>query len=89
MIVNALYNMVDRIYVGNGVNEAALGGLTLAGSFMTAMFAFSMLFGIGTANLLSMRLGEKRYEEARNALNHCFVLLLFSGIILTDRKSVV
>jgi putative MATE family efflux protein len=42
--------------------------------------AFAMLFGVGSANMISMRLGQGRRGEAENALNHCFVLLLTVGL---------
>ncbi|MDR2486090.1 MAG: MATE family efflux transporter [Treponema sp.] len=80
MLVNALYNVVDRIFVGRGVNEAALGGLSLILPLMTISMAFAMLFGFGSANMISMRLGQGRREEAENALNHCFFLLLSLGL---------
>ena len=82
MLVNALYNVVDRIFVGRGVNEAALGGLSLVLPLMTISMAFSMLFGIGSANMISMRLGQGRREEAENTLNHCFVLLVGIGVVI-------
>jgi putative MATE family efflux protein len=82
MLVNALYNVVDRIFVGRGVNEVALGGLSLVLPLMTISMAFSMLFGIGSANMISMRLGQGRREEAENALNHCFFLLIGFGLLL-------
>src|SRR5215471_97075 len=72
MLVNALYNVVDRIFVGQGVNEIALGGLSLVLPLMTIGMAFAMLFGIGAANMISMRLGQGRREDAENALDHCF-----------------
>ncbi|MDR2552905.1 MAG: MATE family efflux transporter [Treponema sp.] len=83
MVVNALYNVVDRIWVGRGVNEIALGGLSLVMPLMTITLAFAMLFGIGAANMISMRLGQGRREEAEKALNHCLVLLAAAGVILT------
>jgi putative MATE family efflux protein len=83
MLVNALYNVVDRIFVGRGVNEIALGGLSLVLPLMTIQMAIAMLFGIGSANMISMRLGQGRREEAENALNHCFFLLLLMGILVT------
>jgi len=83
MLVNALYNVVDRIFVGQGVNEIALGGLSLVLPLMTIGMAFAMLFGIGSANMISMRLGQGRRHEAENALNHGFFLLLgFSLVII-------
>ena len=83
MLVNALYNVVDRIFVGQGVNEIALGGLSLVLPLMTVSMAFAMLFGIGAANMISMRLGEGRRQDAENALNHCFFLLCGVGLLMT------
>jgi len=82
MLVNALYNVVDRIFVGQGVNEIALGGLSLVLPLMTIGMAFAMLFGIGSANMISMRLGQGRRDEAENTLNHCFLLLVGIGIVM-------
>jgi len=83
MLVNALYNVVDRIFVGQGVNEIALGGLSLVLPLMTIGMAFGMLFGIGAANMISMRLGQGRRQEAENALDHCFFLLIGVSIVMT------
>jgi len=82
MLVNALYNVVDRIFVGRGINEAALGGLSLVLPLMTMSMSFAMLFGIGAANTISLRLGQGRREEAENTLNHCLVLLVGTGIVM-------
>jgi putative MATE family efflux protein len=82
MLVNALYNVVDRIFVGRGVNEVALGGLSLVLPLMTISMAFAMLFGVGAANMISMRLGQGRRAEAENALNHCFWLLIVIGAVI-------
>jgi len=82
MLVNALYNVVDRIFVGQGVNEIALGGLSLVLPLMTIGMAFAMLFGLGAANMISMRLGQGRREDAENALDHCFFLLIGIGLLM-------
>ena len=82
MLVNALYNVVDRIFVGRGVDEIALGGISLIMPLMTITMAFSMLFGIGAANLISMRLGQGRRGEAESALNHAFYLLAGIGLLI-------
>jgi putative MATE family efflux protein len=82
MLVNALYNVVDRVFVGRGVNELALAGLSLVLPLMTISMAFAMLFGVGAANLISMRLGQGKRKEAENALNHCFWLLAIVGVLL-------
>jgi putative MATE family efflux protein len=83
MLVSALYNVVDRVFVGRGVNEVALGGLSLVAPLMSLAMAFAMLFGIGSANMISMRLGQGRKQEAESTLNHCFFLLIATGILLT------
>jgi putative MATE family efflux protein len=83
MLVNALYNVVDRIFVGPAVNEIALGGISLIMPLMTVGMALAMLFGIGAANMISMRLGQGKKHEAENALSHCFFLLIGAGILLT------
>ena len=82
MLVNALYNFVDRIFVGRGVNEAALAGISLVLPLMTVALAFAMLFGIGAANMISMRLGQGKKQEAENTLNHCLFLLIGMGLLL-------
>jgi putative MATE family efflux protein len=82
MLVNALYNVVDRIFVGQGVNEIALGGLSLVLPLMTIGMAFAMLFGIGAANMISMRLGQGRRQDAVNALDHCFFLLIGASLLM-------
>jgi putative MATE family efflux protein len=82
MLVNALYNVVDRIFVGRGVNETALGGLALVMPLMTISFAFAMLFGIGAANMISIRLGQGRRDEAVKALNMGFFLLFATGLAI-------
>ena len=82
MLVNALYNVVDRIFVGRGIDEAALGGLSLVMPLMTVSMAFAMLFGVGSANTISLRLGQGRRQEAENTLNHSLVLLVGMGVVM-------
>jgi putative MATE family efflux protein len=82
MLLNALYNVVDRVFVGRGVNEIALGGLSLVLPLVTISMAFAMFFGLGSANMISMRLGEGRRQEAENALNHGLCLLACAGVLI-------
>jgi putative MATE family efflux protein len=83
MVVNAIYNVVDRLFVGRGVDGIALGGLSLVMPLMTISMAISMLFGVGAANMISIRLGQNRREEAENALNHCFWTNIIIGLMTT------
>ncbi|HPA94227.1 MAG TPA: MATE family efflux transporter, partial [Petrotogaceae bacterium] len=64
MLVNALYNVVDRIFIGNGVGSLALSGLTVTFPIMLISMALSMLIGLGATSLISIKLGEKKKEEA-------------------------
>ena len=82
-IVTAIYNVVARIFVGRGIEEAALGGLSLVMPIMTIVLAFPILFGVGTANLISIRLGEKRKELAEAAANHCIWMAIVAGIAVS------
>jgi putative MATE family efflux protein len=91
MVVHSLYIVVDRIFIGHAVNEIALGGISLVMPLMTAGMAIAMLFGIGAANMISMRLGQDRRQDAEKALNHCFLLLagisiliLITGLLFLD-----
>ena len=47
MVVNALYNVVDRIFIGQGVGRMGIAGLTIVFPLMTVMMALSMLIGLG------------------------------------------
>ncbi len=83
MIVNAIYNVVDRIFVGHFVGEDALGGLTVAFPIMIVAFAIGALFAIGGATLVSIKLGEHNPEEANKCFGNMSVLLLISGLSMT------
>ena len=83
MLVNSLYNIVDRIFIGNGVGSAAIGGLTVAFPLMIITMAISMLVGVGASTLISIRLGEHNKEGAEKLLGHGFVLLFIMGLIPT------
>lgn len=85
MLVNALYNIVDRIYIGKleGIGQYALTGVGLTFPIMTVIMAFSMLTGIGAAATISIRLGQKKKEEAEKVLGNAFVLNIIFSIIIT------
>ncbi|HYH01640.1 MAG TPA: MATE family efflux transporter, partial [Bacillota bacterium] len=63
MLVNALYNVIDRIFVGHGVGSDGIAGITIGFPFMILMMAFGMLVGIGANTLVSIRLGERKKGE--------------------------
>lgn len=74
MLVNALYNIVDKIFVGQGVEPLAIAGIAVGLPINILMMAFGMLVGVGATSLISLRLGEKRVEEAELILGNAMVL---------------
>jgi Na+-driven multidrug efflux pump len=77
MVVNAIYNIVDRIYVGQGVDPLGIAGITMVMPLMMLMMAASMLIGIGANALFSIYLGEGRRDEVEKIMGHAFALLFF------------
>lgn len=82
MMANALYNIVDRIYIGQGVDALALSGLSVIFPLMIIIMAFGMLVGIGSAVRVSISLGEKDYSRANRILGNGFFLSLVMGLTL-------
>jgi len=78
MMVNAIYNVVDRIFIGKFVGEAALASLTIAFPIMMLTFAFAALIGAGGSALMSIKLGEK---DERGA-SHVFGNTLGAGFLV-------
>lgn len=74
MLVNALYNIVDKIFVGQGVEPLAIAGIAVGLPIHTLMMAFGMLIGTGATSLISIRLGEKKEEEAELILGNAMIL---------------
>lgn len=92
MLVQALYNVVDQIFVGRFVGEIALGGLAIASPMMFIQMAFGMLIGLGGNSLVSIRLGEQNKDEADkiagNTLGYSFLAGLavaIAGFIFLDK----
>jgi putative MATE family efflux protein len=83
MLVNALYNVVDRIFIGLGVGPLGIAGATVGFPVMIVQMAFGMLIGMGATALVSIRLGEKRREEAEHILGNALSLLVLIALLLT------
>ena len=82
MMANALYNIVDRIYIGQGVDALALSGLSVIFPLMIIFMAFGMLVGMGSAVRVSLSLGEKDYGRAERILGNAAFLGITIGIVL-------
>ena len=77
MLVNALYNVVDRMFIGYGVGAQGIAAVTISFPLMMAMVSFSILVGVGANTLFSIRMGEGRRDEAERILGNAFGLLFF------------
>ena len=91
MMVNALYNLVDTIFVGRGVGALAIGGLTIAFPIQMVIMAFAQMIGIGAASAISRTLGAKDIEKADYVAGNSFLLIVILsstiaaiGLIFTE-----
>ncbi|WP_050613696.1 MATE family efflux transporter [Bacillus testis] len=85
MIVNALYNIVDRVFIGHipDVGSMAITGVGVTMPIMTVILAFGMLVGIGSAASMSIKLGQGNKKEAERIVGNATKLLIWLGIGLT------
>ena len=84
-LVNVLYNIVDRAYIGNipVTGADAIAGIGITMPILVLIMAFSSLFGMGGAPLASMRLGAKDEAGAQKILNNCFAMLVLTALTIT------
>ncbi|MCL2375878.1 MAG: MATE family efflux transporter [Defluviitaleaceae bacterium] len=85
MLVNALYVVVDRFFIGQipGVGTDALTGIGLAAPILNIIGAFALLVGIGTAANISLHLGNRNREAAERVIGNALVLNLTFPVILS------
>jgi len=83
MMTQGAYYFVDRVFVGQALNPDALAGITLAFPYMLVLLAASMLIGFGAAAQVSIKLGEKKTEEAELVLANAALLILLVSVFLT------
>ena len=84
-LINVMYNIVDRIYIGMIPENAtlALTGLGLCLPIISIVTAFANLFGMGGAPLCSIERGRGNLEEAEKIMGNSFAMMVVTGIILT------
>lgn len=83
MTASSLYNMVDSIFIGQGVGALAISGLAITFPLMNLSAAFGTLVGLGCATLVSVRLGQKDYATAERVLGNCVTMNVIFGLVLT------
>lgn len=84
-LINMLYNIVDRIYIGHipGIGATALTGVGVCMPLILIVSAFAALVGYGGAPRASIAMGRKENEEAEKILGNCFTLQILISIVLT------
>ena len=80
MTAASLYNMVDSIFIGQGVGPLAISGLALTFPFMNLGAAFGAGVGVGASTCISVKLGQKDYKTAQNILGNTVMLNLIVGL---------
>ena len=85
MMVNALYNVVDRIFIGNipGVGPMAIAGLGVSMPIMSIVIAFGTLIGVGSSTNISIRLGEGKKDEARRIVGNAISFAIIVGVTIS------
>lgn len=83
MTASSLYNMVDSIFIGQGVGALAIAGLALTFPFMNLGAAFGAAVGVGASTFISVKLGQKDYQLAQRILGNTVTLNLIIGVLFS------
>ena len=80
MTAASLYNIIDRVFIGQVVGKMAISGLAIIFPFMNLAAAFGAAVGIGASTTISVKLGQKDYKSAENILGNTITLNLIIGL---------
>ena len=83
MIASSVYNIVDSIFVGQGVGDLAISGMAVASPFMNLGAAFGAMVGVGASTVISVRLGQGKYAAAQNILGNAITMNIILGALFT------
>lgn len=81
MLVNSLYNIVDQIFIGQGVGYLGNGATNVVFPLVMIGLAFSLMFGDGASAYLSLKLGEKKKKEAETGIGNGIMLSTIVSIL--------
>ena len=82
MVVNAIYNIVDQIFIGQGVGTLGNAATTIAFPVVSIILALSTLIGAGGSAYAAIKLGERDEEQAERVLGNAFFVSIFIGILI-------
>ena len=83
MLVMASYNIVDRIFVGRGVGTTAISAIAITFPINIVIMGFAQFVGMGSTALVSIKLGEKKKEEAERIIENAFLMALCISVSLS------
>lgn len=81
MTAASLYNIIDRVFIGQVVGPMAISGLAITFPFMNLAAAFGAAVGVGASTTISVKLGQRDYDTAENILGNTITLNLIIGIV--------
>ena len=81
LLVNSLYNIVDQIFIGQGVGYLGNGATNVVFPLVMIGLAFSLMFGDGASAYLSLKLGEKKKDEAKNGVGNGIALCAMVSVV--------
>lgn len=82
MLVNAVYNIVDQIFIGQGVGYLGNAATTVAFPIVSIVLAIATLIGAGGSAYAAIKLGEKREEEAQKTLGNVLLMSIVGGVVM-------
>ena len=81
LLVNSLYNIVDQIFIGQGVGYLGNGATNVVFPLVMIGLAFSLMFGDGASAYLSLKLGEKKKDEAKIGIGNGIALCVITSVV--------
>ena len=81
-LINSVYNIVDQIFIGQGIGYLGNAATTVAFPIMTILLAFGTLIGSGASAYAAIRLGEQKRQEAEHTLNNSFWFSILVGVVI-------
>ena len=83
MAASSVYNVIDGIFIGQGVGPEAIMGLALTTPLMSLTAAFGAMVGVGAATLMSVKLGQRDYDTAKKILGNVVLMNVGIGLLLS------
>lgn len=84
LLVSALYNIIDGIFIGKGAGTLAFGALTVAFPIQMVLTAVAQMVGMGASSVYSRALGEKDYEKAESVVGNAFLSNIVLGLLMVS-----